>query len=99
MTGVFSRCKKLKNITGLSLFNTGNVINMDLIFSRCESLTDVDISSFDTKNLASVPLFMFSGCVNLVNVKLPVSFKNNKIIDNFDVLFKECPNLDRKKRK
>ena len=39
------------------------------MFDGCENVKDVDLSSFNTKNLESMK-FMFSSCSNLENINL-----------------------------
>ena len=53
---------KLKNI------NTESVTNMSEMFFICESLNNIDLSSFNTKNEIIYMSMMFYGCESLENL-------------------------------
>ena len=42
---------------------------MSYMFSDCSNLTNIDLSSFDTKNVTNMS-YMFAGCYNLNRVKI-----------------------------
>ena len=48
---MFNGCKKLNKIIFGENFNTQNVTNMVLLFSNCSSLTELDLSTFNTKRV------------------------------------------------
>jgi surface protein len=60
----FINCKKLARIDGLSNLNTSRVTTMAAMFGGCESLTALDLRSFDTGKVVRFD-DMFSGCTNL----------------------------------
>lgn len=49
-TQTFEYCSKLEQIIGLDKWNTANGTCFDEMFSHCESLKELDLSSFDTHN-------------------------------------------------
>ena len=60
----------------------------------CLNLTDINISSFDTRNVKNMS-FMFGGCLNLVNLDLFLF--NTKNVTNMMGMFNSCislPKLD-----
>jgi len=50
---MFEGCYDLKRIIGLENFDTSNVTNMKEMFNYCNSLTALDLSSFDTSMTTS----------------------------------------------
>ena len=67
-----------------------NIEDMSYMFSDCENLIKVDLSSFDTKNVISM-YSMFSGCGNLIKVNL--SLLNTQNVKNMAWMFCYCENL------
>ena len=65
----FEGCQNLNDIEGLTNLNTENVTDMGWMFSNCEKLASLDISSFNTKNVESMSA-MFSGCNSLTSLDL-----------------------------
>ena len=55
MTGLFCSFKNLC----LFSFNTKDVIKMSIIFYACENLTNLDFTSFDTKNVTDMSYMYF----------------------------------------
>ncbi|WP_444297748.1 BspA family leucine-rich repeat surface protein, partial [Leyella stercorea] len=47
----FYGCTDLTTIEGIEYLNTENVTNMSWMFSECSTLTTLDLSNFDTKNV------------------------------------------------
>ena len=64
--------------------------NMSYMFYDCSNLTNIDFSSFDTKNVTNMS-YMFYNCVNLIKVNL--SYFNKKNVVNMNSMFYECSNL------
>ncbi len=60
-------CRKIAAIEGLDNLNTEKVTNMSYMFSACQSLTSLDVSSFDTKNVTDMS-GMFNGCSALTSI-------------------------------
>ena len=54
----------LQTIVGMNYLNTSEVTNMGLMFSRCQSLTSLDLSGFNTSQV-TIMSSMFYKCTNL----------------------------------
>ena len=84
MKYMFHKCKNLKYINNLLFFDTRNLTDVSDMFSFCENLDKIDLSSFDTNHVKNMS-YMFYYCKNLKNLKL---FKfNTKNIINMDNMF------------
>ena len=57
----------LKSIEGFEHLNTSQVTDMGSMFYCCESLTSLDLSSFDTSKVTDMRK-MFSGCESLTTI-------------------------------
>ena len=53
MGQVFENCASLKEIKGLEEWQTSNVVYMYEMFYKCSELTELDLSSFDTRGVVS----------------------------------------------
>ena len=87
----FTQLENLTVINNISNIKTCNVTTMDNMFSVLNSLTSLDISSFDTKNVNDMG-FMFLRSNGLENI----TFGNNWDTSNVGRLsgmFQECGNL------
>ena len=62
----------------------------NFMFNGCSNLTNIDLSSFDTKNVTNMS-FMFFGCSNLTNIDLS-SFDTKNITD-MSFMFSLCSKL------
>ena len=82
MKYMFHKCKNLKYINNLLLFNTRSVTDMSDMFSFCENLNNLDLSSFNIDNTKNLN-FMFDYSNNLSILQI-FHFKINNKIDNFD---------------
>ena len=71
MSSMFADCTNAKSISGLSDFDVSNVTNMYSMFEYCSSLTELDLSSWNTNSMSS----MFSGCNSLTTIKVGNTFK------------------------
>ena len=60
------------------------------MFYGCSNLTNIDLSSFNTKNVTDMS-WMFSGCSNLTNIDL--SSFNTENVTNMFYMFDLCYNL------
>ncbi len=67
----------LKSIEGFEHLNTSQVTYMGNMFSGCESLTSLDLSSFDTSQVTAMRN-MFSGCESLTSLDLS-SFDTSQV--------------------
>ena len=63
---------------------------MESMFENCYNLENIDLSSFDTKNVANM-MYMFVGCKKLYSLDL--SLFDTKNINNLDLMFYDCLNL------
>ena len=75
----------------VSRFDTGNVINMSHMFSKCSSLESVDVSNFDTGRVTDM-YRMFNRCKRLKRVNAS-GFNTCKVI-NASKMFSNCTNLE-----
>ncbi len=99
MQGMFVGCQSLKVETfgqpgsfGLySFFDTSNVTNMTLMFSRCSSLSALSlfINTRKVTNMSS----MFTECYNLRSVSVGDDFVTDKVT-NMSGMFMGCRSLD-----
>ena len=87
MKYMFHRCINLKYINNLFIFDTRNVIDMSDMFSFCNNLDGLDLSSFNIKNVKNMS-YMFYCCYNLKNIKL-FSLNTLNNID-IDYIFDNC---------
>ena len=91
MRNLFSKCSKLKEITGLNKFVTNKVNNMYMMFQECSELKTLDLSNFDTKNVTDMG-FMFNKCKNLKEIKGINKFVT-KEVKSMERMFSECSEL------
>ena len=77
----FHSCYYLERIEGLNTWDTSQVTDMSNFFNGCSSLTEIDVSSFDTSNVTNMEaMFRNYGFV------VPASkLKRIKGIENFDM--------------
>ncbi|MGN0231705.1 MAG: BspA family leucine-rich repeat surface protein, partial [Muribaculaceae bacterium] len=78
---------KLNTIEGTEYLNTSKVYDMAFMFCGCESLEEIDLSHFDTRN-ASRMSYLFRGCTGLTSLDLS-SFDTSNAID-LDYMFQSC---------
>ena len=64
--------------------------SMDAMFYGCSSLTNIDLSNFNTQNATNMR-GMFYGCNSLTNIDL--SYFNTQNINNMNNMFYECNSL------
>ncbi len=76
MYGMFMECPALKSITFPSTFVTNKVERVEAMFYNCTSLTEINLSSFDTSGTIAFAS-MFSGCTSLKKLDLsPLDLSN-----------------------
>jgi surface protein len=81
-----------KNLSSLKLFkNTTNVKDMSAMFQNCSSLTELDLTGWDTYNVENMSS-MFNGCEALSNIINIENFKTNSCKD-MHAMFKGCKNI------
>ena len=65
----FKNLQWLESIKGFEHLNTSQVTDMNGMFNGCDSLTALDISSFDTAKVTNMTE-MFEGCESLTDLDL-----------------------------
>lgn len=86
----FSGFKGLTTITHLEYLNTSQVTNMQYMFSNCESLEALDLSTFNTENVTNMSN-MFYYCKSLKSLNLS-SFITSKV-NYMGSMFHDCESL------
>lgn len=86
----FSGFMGLTTITHLEYLNTSQVTNMQYMFSNCESIEALDLSTFNTENVTSM-YGMFDSCKSLKSLNLS-SFNTSKV-KQMGYMFKNCESL------
>ena len=86
----FSDCKGLTEIVGIENLKTGDVRDMRYMFQNCSSLTQLDVSKFDTGHTIYMEN-MFEGCSSLTSLDLS-NFNTNKV-ERMSYMFKGCSGL------
>ncbi|MGL5886125.1 MAG: BspA family leucine-rich repeat surface protein, partial [Bombilactobacillus sp.] len=74
-SGLFRNLKHLQTVQGLENLDASQVTNMSRMFEYCESLTKLDLGSWNTSNVENMS-WMFNECTNLIELNL----------DNWDTL-------------
>ena len=91
MKQMFTICKKLKEIKGITNFNTKNVIDMSGMFTKCYELENLDLSNFDTSNVITMKEMFI--CNRLKEIKGLNKF-NTKNVTDMSRMFLECCELE-----
>ena len=86
----FSGFKGLTTITHLEYLNTSQVTKMQYMFSNCESLETLDLSTFNTENVTNMSN-MFYYCTSLKSLNLS-SFNTSKV-NYMGSMFSNCESL------
>ena len=87
----FYGCTKLKTITGISNLNTDNVTDMRSMFQECSSLTNLDLSGFNTANVGIMKV-MFFNSTNLETIYVGNEWSTASVTDG-ENMFSGCTNL------
>ena len=90
----FYNCTNLAQINGLNYLNTANVTDMSYLFNKCDDLTQVDISSFNTASVTTMErMFDFDGnSMQLLTIGSGFTVGANTNIDNiFGTVSAWCP--------
>lgn len=87
---LFAYCQDLASIQFNDCLDTSQVTDMSCMFYCCESLTELDVSSFNTGNVKTMSS-MFSNCAALKRLDLS-NFDTGKVI-NMAGLFSGCRRL------
>ena len=86
----FDGFENLTTIEGMENLCTDSVVNMYYTFKGCSSLTSIDLSHFNTKNV-KVMQSMFDGCSALTTLDVS-NFDMSKMI-NTESMFRNCTDL------
>ena len=86
----FHGSENLKTFENIQYLNTSKVTNMNKMFRNCQSLTSLDLSSFDTSNVTDMN-GMFYGCESLTSLDLN-SFDTSNVTD-MNFMFSFCSSL------
>ena len=91
--GFDKRYRRISNLIQIDFnnnFNTSNVTDMSYMFSKCTSLTSLDLSSFNTSNVTSME-DMFEYCSSLTSLDLTKFDTSN--VTNMSDMFLKCSSL------
>ena len=86
----FTWCTNLTDVKGATVNSTKNVTDMSYMFARCDNLTNLDTSNFDTSKVTNM-IGMFASCRILKN--LDVSSFNISNVTNTSNMFSNCAGL------
>ncbi len=89
-SNVFSYFRKLKTVNGLENYKTSNTTTLYCFFENCESLKNVDVSSFDTSKVTNLS-WLFYGCISLEYADFSNWDTSN--VTNMSYMFRNCENL------
>ena len=87
----FYNMSSLKEIVGLDKIDTTNLLSMSATFKNCSSLTELDLSSFNTKKV-TIMSSLFSGCSNLKTIYVGDNWSVDNVTYSED-MFKDCTKL------
>ena len=76
--------KNIKSIKGLEYLNTDAVTDMSQMFADCQSLTSLDLSTFDTKNVTTMS-YMFKNCTALKDIYVSDKFVVDNVTPNYNL--------------
>ena len=88
----FSGCSNLKSISGLDVIDTDSVRNMSNMFRDCNSLTDIDLSSFKTSKVSDM-YGMFYNCSSLKNIRINSEYFDTSHVTDMSYMFYNCSSL------
>ena len=103
--GWFYGCDKLTEIIGIEHLNTEKVLDMEYMFYQCSSLTNIDLSHFNTAKvgtggevlyaLRGSMHFMFASCYNLTHIDISSFEISDNLTDPLDMqhMFSLCSGL------
>ena len=86
----FKNCTKLTEIKNMENLYTDECSDMQAMFDACSSLTNLDLSKFNTNKVTNMP-DMFCGCYSLTN--LDVSSFDVSQVTTMSSMFRQCSNL------
>lgn len=89
---LFSGCYRLTTINGLENLVTDNMTDMREMFASCESLTVLDLSSFNTSHVTTM-WGMFQGCSSLTTIIVGNGWDLSSLQDEGHEMFAGCNSL------
>ena len=87
----FAYCEQLSTITGLENLKTDGVKDMNSMFTKCTSLTSLDLSGFNTAQVTNMD-YMFSGCSGLTTIYAGSDWTTSAVTSGID-MFSDCTKL------
>ena len=90
IVAMFSNCKDLKTVKGLSRLNTSEITDMSIMFQFCDSLSEIDFSNFDTSKVTNMN-GMFKWSTGLSSLDL--SSFNTSLVQDMNQMFLGCSSL------
>ena len=78
-------------LVSLSYLNTSNITNMGSMFSNCENMTSIDVSSFDTSKVNNMSQ-LFYKCMKLTTIEGLNNWNTNQVTD-ISHMFNRCYEL------
>ena len=87
----FTECSQLESITGLEYLKTDNVTDMSDMFESCSSLTELDLSGFNTAKVENM-FAMFADCQNLTTIYAGTGWTTTNVTEGNN-MFINCFNL------
>ncbi len=86
----FHGCENLSEIHGIERLDLSNVTDMSQMFSRCTSLTGLDLTAWDTSGVRNMQAVFF-GCTNLA--ELDLTGWNTANVTDMEDMFNGCAAL------
>lgn len=92
LNSLFYCCDQLRDISGLSAWNTSNVTNMMSLFSNCSQLANIKpLTNWDTSKVTDMS-FIFSACSALSDISPLSNWKTGKV-ESLSYAFAFCPKI------
>ena len=89
---LFSGCMNLMAINGLEYLVTDNMTDMREMFASCESLTELDLQTFNTSRVTMM-WGMFQGCIHLTTIIVGPGWTTAALTDEGHEMFAGCNSL------
>ena len=87
---LFSNCLSLSNISGIEELDTSNATNIGGAFENCESLTELDLSGWNTAKVTKMD-YLFNDCKSLSTLDLS-GWDTSKVM-YMQYMFSSCSGL------
>lgn len=89
---LFAGCMNLTQINGLEYLVTDNMTDMREMFASCESLTELDLRTFNTSRVTMM-WGMFQGCTHLTTIIVGPGWTTAALTDEGHEMFAGCNSL------